>query len=124
MKILILIALIFVPMIAIAEPCTGVTEATISNHDTYAFCWDPNPDYDGVVYYNIYCNGSLFDSISNVVCDWERCDSGIYPKLARGVYVYTITAENIDGMESAHSEPVTITVFNEAPGQVKNPKKK
>ena len=123
--IIVLLAIVLVcPGLVLAEPCTGVTSATISNHDTYAFCWDPNPETDQVVYYNIYMNGTLFDSLSSVVCDWERCDTGLYPKLGRGEYVFTITAENIDGYESIQSDPVNITVVNVAPGQVKNLNKK
>ena len=121
--IYVLIVIFFVPALSFSEPCVGVTELTIGNHDTFAFCWDPNPEPD-ISHYIIYRDGlALTDgTIFESACEVDRCDSPTYTENQKGNHSYYVTAVDLEGAESDPSDPVTVTVINMPPGKVKNVK--
>ena len=109
---------------AFAGPCTGVTEATLGNHDEFSFCFDPNPVIDDVQHYVLYRDGVVIEVIPLSMCDAERCDTPTYLERQKGTYSYTLIAVDTEDLQSDHSDPVLVTVVNTPPGKPVNFKKR
>ena len=123
-KLALIIAFLMVASYAHAELCTGVTEATVGNHETFSFCWDPNPVEDDVLNYVIYKDGLVMDTVPVSMCNSESCNSPSYTENQKGVHVFTVRAVDTDGASSGDSNPVTLTIINVPPGNPGNFKKK
>lgn len=119
-KLIVMVLILMFAGTAYSAPCVGVTEATISNSESFSFCWDPNAVEDEVKQYNLMRNGVLLDVVPVTACDEERCDSPEYMETEKGVYTYTAIAVDVEDQQGEPSDPVTLTVIKLPPAKVIN----
>lgn len=90
--------------------------ATKEIGDTYAFTWDRNHSNDLVTHYQIYRDSVPFDTFQDSSCIDGNCETSPYTADALGIFTFTITAVDQDGLESDISDCIlTLTVQNTLP---------